>query len=224
MNPNQFYLFSNQYLIFQNQNDAIEAIISKILALLKIYIPDIEQTIPPPLDRKPIPENLNKAAQNVKRDLPEPMEEDKKESHKKQLFEIIKTLYDIYSIGEKLGDLPSGDAFKEVKDLIGYFFNNQAEPDNFKGNIYQSIKRVPIVLDFHKNVQEILPNKTLSDIENLSSEFSDQYYDKMSKAIITEGFADGVQITQNKTIMLTVNHLKHNLLQHKLVKIKYLTK
>jgi hypothetical protein len=185
--------------------------INEILDVLRRIIPDISEPI---LDIPPdISQEFRIAAQNCINLFPtfEKSQENSKEMSVEyfeqiEVFGITKTLYDIYAIRNNLRNLQTGRAFKEVNDLIGYFFNNSKAPDNFKGNIYQSIKRVPIVLDFHEHVQDFLPNKTLSNIENLSSEFSDQYYDKMSKAIITEGFADGVQISQKKTLMLTVNH------------------
>ena len=143
-----------------------------------------------------------------------------------EAFDIIRTLCDIIQLKGNLNGLGSMQPFKTVDTLIEYFTEEDEvtmdgneevivmEQDNVPdarldvilGNSYQETKKVSFVLDFHDKVLQILPNKTITDIEKLSSNFKDEYYRKMSKAILSEGYADAYQVTQDSTLMFELNH------------------
>ena len=131
-------------------------------------------------------------------------------------FDAIRTLCDIIQLQRNLGDLGQIQPFATVIVLIRYFTTAVASPapnadtdpelDKILGNSYQETKKVSFVLDFHDKVLKKLPNKTITDIEKLSSNFKDDYYRKMSKEILSEGYDDSYQVTQDKPLMLELNH------------------
>ena len=137
-------------------------------------------------------------------------------------FNAIRTLLDIKTIQERLlGPLGQTSPFASVDALNRYFESipmdqekdvdvvSDEEKEKLKqilGNSYQEIKKIPFILDFNPAVMVILPSKTITDIQTMSSDLNESYYNKIKKEILAEGYDESSVVTQNKILLLGINH------------------
>jgi hypothetical protein len=136
-------------------------------------------------------------------------------------FNAIRTLLDIKEIQTGfLRSLGQTAPFASVDKLNRYFesqsmeqegvaVDSEKEKENLNqilGNSYQEVKKIPFILDFNPAVMAILPSKTISGIQTMSSDLNESYYNKMKKEILAEGYDESSVVTQNKILMLEINH------------------
>jgi hypothetical protein len=136
-------------------------------------------------------------------------------------FNAIRTLLDIKGIQTVfLVSLGQTAPFASVTALNTYFefmpmdqegvaVDSEEEKEKQKqilGNSYQEVKKIPFILDFNPAVMAILPSKTIADIQKMSSDLNESYYNKMKKEILAEGYEESSVVTQNKILLLGINH------------------
>jgi hypothetical protein len=79
-------------------------------------------------------------------------------------------------------------------------------PLDFTKNIYQDLKTLSFILDFHPQVMKLLPSITIDEITKLALKFGDNYYKDMSKKIINEIDNEKIKETTRQRLIFSLNH------------------
>jgi hypothetical protein len=116
------------------------------------------------------------------------------------MFKIINCMDDINLLCIKLGY-----DFTYIRELITSYEDD--EIDIFLKKSHQEVQKYTLMLDFHPKIRLLLPNKGISELKDIHTTFSDEYYEKCSNKII-ENAADNTRDPFDTLKAMQLNHIK----------------